>query len=93
MTANIRSKADELEQLLSQFKNEVTGLRDDNTTLGQQWEGDARTTFNQQFLLDAEKFDAFAQGIAQFIQQLRKNAEDLDYIERVNENIAANRKA
>jgi len=89
----LRSKADELETLNNKFKSEVSGLRDDNTSLGSKWEGDARNKFNEQFLLDAEKFERFYEGIQKYIQQLRANADMYDKTENINTSIASVRKA
>ncbi len=85
--------ADELETLNHQFKAAVGNLRTDNETLGRQWEGEARTKFNEEFLKDAEKFDKFYEGIQKFIQQLRKNADEYEKVEKTNRSIAAVRKA
>ena len=48
--ATVRNKASELENLNNQFKNEVSGLRDDNTALGSKWEGDVTRSDAQQFI-------------------------------------------
>lgn len=89
----LRSKADELETLNNRFKAEVSKLRDDNASLGSKWEGDARNKFNEQFLLDAEKFDKFYEGIQNYIRQLRANADEYDKVENTNTSIASVRKA
>lgn len=89
----MRRKADELETLNNKFKNEVTNLKSDNTTLGRQWEGDARNKFNEEFLKDAQKFDEFSNGIQKFIEQLRRNADEYDKVENTNTSIASVRKA
>ena len=89
--ATVRNKASELENLNNQFKNEVSGLRDDNTALGSKWEGDARNAFNNEFLKDAEKFDLFYQGIQKFIEQLRQDCDNYDKVEANNTNIASTR--
>lgn len=89
----VRSKADELETLLKKFKDEVTNLISDNASLGKQWEGDARTKFSEEFYKDVEKFTLFANGIEQFIQQLRVDAEEYDKIESTNTEIARVRTA
>lgn len=89
----MRDAANELETLNNKFKTEVGNLRADNQTLGRQWEGDARTKFNEEFSKDTEKFDKFHEGIQKFIQQLRKNADEYDKVENKNRDIAAVRKA
>jgi len=88
----MRDTANELETLNNKFKNEVDRLKTDNQTLGQQWEGDARNKFNEEFLKDAEKFNNFYNGIQNFIQKLRSNAQEYENVEQKNYNIAAVRK-
>lgn len=90
---SMRNTANELETLNNKFKTEVGNLKTDNQTLGQQWEGDARNKFNEEFLKDAQKFDEFSKGIQKFIEQLRRNAEAYDKVENTNRDIAAVRKA
>lgn len=89
----LRNKANELEILNNRFKSEVRKLKDDNMILGMKWEGDARKKFNEQFLLDAGKFDQFSEGIMKFIQQLRTDADNYDKVENTNTSIASVRKS
>lgn len=92
-TSEVRRKANELEGLNNQFKAEVTGLRDENQALGTKFEGDARNAFNNQFTQDMGKFDQFAQGIAKFVEQLRRDADEYDKAERANVDLANRRQA
>ena len=48
--------------------------------------------FHNQFVNDTEKFNQFAQVIAQFIQQLREDADAYDKVEAENASIAMTRK-
>lgn len=89
----LRSKANELETLNNKFKNEVTKLRSLNSTLGNQWRGDARTAFDKQFQNDALKFDEFYKGIQDFIRTLRQNADEYDRVENTNTSIASVRRS
>lgn len=89
----LRSRADELETLNNKFKNEVSKLRNLNSTLGNQWKGDARTAFDREFQKDATKFDEFQKGIQDFIRVLRQNADEYDRVENTNTSIARVRKA
>lgn len=84
----LRTRADELETLNNKFKTEVTKLRSLNSTLGNQWKGDARTAFDKQFQADATKFDQFHKGIQDFIRILRQNADEYDRVENTNTSIA-----
>lgn len=67
--SELRKKAQELRELNSKFKNEVEGLNDSETTLGNMWEGDAQKAFHSQFQADREKFNVFYNGIEQYIQR------------------------
>lgn len=89
----LRSRANELETLNNKFKNEVTKLRTLNSTLGQQWKGDARTAFDREFQKDATKFDEFNRGIQDFIRVLRENADEYDRVENTNTSVASVRKS
>lgn len=89
----LRDAADELETLNSRFKTEVGKLKEDNATLGMKWEGDARKKFDEQFRMDAGKFEQFSEGIMKFIQQLRTDADNYDKTENTNTSIASVRKA
>lgn len=92
-TTKMRDIANELETLNNQFKKAVEELKTDNQTLGQQWEGDSRNKFNEEFLKDVQKFNEFSEGIKKFYDQLRRNAEAYDKVENRNRDIAAVRKA
>ncbi len=89
----LRQRADELETLNNRFNQEVGKLKDYNSTMGNQWKGDARTKFNEEFTKDVQKFDAFQKGILDFIRVLRSNADEYDRVENSNTSIARVRKA
>ena len=91
-TQELRKQAGELENLNAAFCREVGNLGDDETLLGQSYRGDAQVQFHNQFVNDAEKFNQFAQVIAQFIQQLREDADAYDKVEAENASIAMTRK-
>lgn len=89
----LRNRANELETLNNRFMTEVGQLKDDNTVLGSKWEGDARNKFNEQFLMDVNKFEQFSKGIMGFIRQLRADADNYDKTENTNTSIANVRKS
>lgn len=89
----MRNKANDLATLNNRFKNEVERLKQENQTLGRQWEGDARNKFNEEFNKDMQKFEEFYKGILTFIEKLRQNADAYDKVENTNRDIAAVRKA
>ena len=90
--SELRKKAKE-RRLNSQFKNEVEGLNDGETTLGTMWEGDAQKAFHTQFQADREKFNVFYNGIEQYIQRLNDAADAYDRAESDNVSTAQTRKA
>ena len=85
----LRTRADELETLNNKFKNEVTKLKGYNSSLRNQWKGDARNAFDKEFQKDATKFDEFHRGIQEFIRVLRQNADEYDKVENTNTSIAS----
>ena len=85
----LRSRANELETLNNKFKNEVTKLKGYNSTLGNQWNGDARNAFDKEVQKDATKFDERHRGIQEFIRVLRQNADEYDKVENTNTSIAS----
>lgn len=90
-TADIRSKAGELETLNEAFRSEVTNLREDESTLRTSFEGESSNAFHTQFTGDMDKFDAFYRAIQQFIQQLRTAADKYDKAEADGVAIASTR--
>ena len=91
--SELSKKAQELRDLNSKFKNEVEGLNDSETTLGNMWEGDAQKAFHSQFQADREKFNVFYNGIEQYIQRLNDAANAYDKAESETVSTAQTRKA
>jgi len=92
-TTVLRSKASDLETLNNKFNLEVNKLREACQALSSKWEGPAKTKFVEEFNKDAEKFELFKNGINNFVQQLRADADEYDKTENLNTSIAATRKA
>ncbi|MDO5415631.1 MAG: WXG100 family type VII secretion target [Lachnospiraceae bacterium] len=92
-TTELRKKAQELRELNSKFKNEVAGLGDSEQTLSTMWEGEAQKVFRGEFQKDKAKFDAFYNGIEQYVQRLNETADRYDRAESENVSTASTRKA
>lgn len=90
--SELRSKADELERLNSQFKQEVTSMTGYEQDLAGMWEGEAQKAFRKAFSDDKQKMDLFAQNIERYVQALRDDAQKYENAERKNVDIATARK-
>lgn len=89
--AELRKKAQELRELNSKFKNEVEGLNDSETTLGNMWEGDAQKAFHNEFQRDRERFNTFYNGIEKYIERLLETANAYERAESENTSTASTR--
>ena len=85
--SELRSKADELEQLNRQFQQEVTSMVGYEQELAGMWEGEAQKAFRKAFNDDKQKMDLFAQN-----QALRADAQKYEEAEQRNIGIATTRK-
>lgn len=87
-SATLRSKAEELSQMNSQFKNAVESLRSDESALRSQYEGEASDAFHADFTRDAIQMDNFYNAIAQYVQKLQSIADTYEKAEQANVAIA-----
>ena len=69
--AELRSKAEQLQQLNEQFKQLTSTLRDQENGLSGMWEGEARDTFRTAFQGSAGKMDDFSATIMQYVNGLQ----------------------
>lgn len=90
--SELRSKADELERLNGQFKQEVTSMTGYEQELAGMWEGEAQKAFRKAFSDDKQKMDLFAQNIERYVQALRADAQKYEDAEQKNVGIATTRK-
>lgn len=88
----LRQKAQELQQLNSQFKNYVGGLVSQEASLATMWEGEAQKAFRTAFNNDRQQFDQFHEGIKQYIQALLNAAEQYEKAETANVTTAQTRR-
>ena len=90
--SELRSKADELEQLNRQFQQEVTSMVGYEQELSGMWEGEAQKAFRKAFNDDKQKMDLVAQNIEKYVQALRADAQKYEEAEQRNIGIATTRK-
>ena len=89
--AQLKSKADELRNLNSNFKTQVGNLESQEQDLVGMWEGEARNEFHKQFGLDKAQFDAFYQLIEKYCEALTTIAAKYADTEINTETIASTR--
>lgn len=90
--SELRNKADELERLNNQFKQEVTSMVGYEQELSGMWEGEAQKAFRKAFNDDKQKMDLFSQNIEKYVQALRADAQKYEETEQKNIGIATARK-
>ncbi len=87
----LRSKAGELRNLNSTFKNQVGTLESQEQALVGMWEGEARDAFNTAFNNDKAQMDNFYQLVDQYCTALETIATKYEQAEAQNTNTAATR--
>lgn len=88
----LRQKAANLEQLNGNFRKRVEELAASEQNLSTMWEGEAQKAFRTAFNNDRQKFTAFAEGIARYVQALIAAAEKYEQAEAKNVTTASTRK-
>ena len=65
-TTTLKSKANELKSLNSNFKKQVSALREQEKSLNSMWDGEANTAFHNAFEKDATQMDNFYNAIEKY---------------------------
>lgn len=81
-------QAESLQQLNERFKTEVEAMTDKEQALSGMWEGEARNAFHNAYAVNAEKFQTFYNGIAQFAEALIQSAQKYSAAEQSATEIA-----
>lgn len=81
-SAALRSRAEELNQLNSRFKNAVDSLREEENVLRSQYEGESSDAFHAAFSRDTVQMDNFYNAIARYVQNLLSIAEKYERAEQ-----------
>lgn len=89
--AQLRSTADQLEQLNSNFKTATENLTSVQQNLSGMWEGDAKRTFDASYQRDKTNMDAFNANITKYVGVLRSIAVKYEKAEQANVQIAQQR--
>lgn len=87
-SATLRSKAEELNSMNSQFKQAVESLRQEENSLRSQYEGESSDAFHARFTRDAIQMDNFYNAIAQYVQKLQTIAQTYEQAEQTSVGIA-----
>ena len=90
-SSELRNKAEQLQGLNSKLKSEIENLQAHQANLNTMWEGDAKEAFNNAFIRDKEKMDAFKTAIDQYIQAMLVIAGRYEEAEKKNISIASTR--
>lgn len=88
----LRTKADELERLNRQFRQEVEKMVGYEAELAGMWEGESQKAFRKAFNDDRVKMDRFALNIDKYVLALREDAQKYEEAEQKATNIATTRK-
>ncbi len=89
--AQLRSKAQELQQLNQTFKAKVDSLEETETALGGMWEGDAKEAFHKAFNSDKIQMTNFYNAIAQYVSVMEQIAAKYEQAESQNVQTASAR--
>ena len=89
--SQLESKAGDLRNLISQFRDAVNEMIGLEQRLNDSWEGEARNAFHTAFENDRRKMDTFAKNIDLYAEALERNAEAYSVAEAANTNTASTR--
>lgn len=90
-TGTLTSKANELKNLNSRFKSQVSSLRSYESSLNSMWDGEANTAFHNAFTKDATQMDNFYNAIEKYVSSLNEIIQEYERAERANVNTATSR--
>ena len=88
-SSELRRKASRISELNSQFRSKANELGEQENTLCNMWEGQAKDAFHQAFLRDRQQMEIFHQLIGQYVQTLLEIASRYERAEERNREIAA----
>lgn len=90
--SQLTAKANELEQLNSQFNAMVKSLEETEAALNGMWEGDAKEGFHKAFTSDMTQLGNFYRAIFQYVSALRQVIAKYAEAEGKNVDVASTRK-
>ena len=74
----MRNAANEIEQMVHDYTQQVAALYQDGQDLDAFWKGDAKKTFDSRLGSDQPRFEALSNVVKQYIETLRKAATEYD---------------
>ncbi|MBQ9808077.1 MAG: WXG100 family type VII secretion target [Ruminococcus sp.] len=89
--SNLKSTADQLEEMNAQFKTTVSELESTEASLSSMWEGEARDAFHKVFAEDKGQMDEFTALISKYAASLNTIAANYATAEQTNTQTAATR--
>ena len=88
----LRTKAGELKQMNTRFKQEYEALQNKESSINGMWEGEARNEFHNAFQKDMTQMSNFYNAIAQYVEKLNEIATEYENAEKKNLSTAKTRK-
>lgn len=92
-SGELMAKADYLEGLNRDFRNEVANMVSYESELANSYTGESQQAFRNAFNTDKQKMDLFAENIDKYVLALREDAQVYETAENKATEIAATRKA
>lgn len=80
-SAQLRQRANQLEQLNNRYKGKINDLNEKEARLNGQWDGDANDVFHKTFMQNKGFLDKFSQIVDRYIAALRAAADEYDRAE------------
>ena len=89
--SQLEAKANELETLNTNFRNQVSEMEASEEALRGMWEGEANAAFHNAFVSDKIQMQNFYNAIAMYVYKLREIARRYQNAEQKNHTIATER--
>lgn len=89
--ARVKNKANDLKNLNTKLKNQITHLQSIERSLNGMWEGEAKNAFHKAFSQDIQQMTNFYKAIDQYQQKLNQIADAYEKAEKSNVQIANER--
>jgi len=74
----MRTAANEIEQMIHDYTQQVTALYNSGQELDKHWAGDANKAFKAQLGKDQPRFEKLSNVVKQYVETLRSNADKYD---------------
>lgn len=91
-TNTLTSKASELKNLNSRFKQQIESLKSAENALNAMWEGEANDAFHKAFNQDVTQMNNFYNAIEKYVTTLNEIAKEYEKAERNSTQTATTRK-